>query len=194
MVGKFFCTFMCYFFSAFVVCAILASCGNPYGLPAAFIVNKVDTVSLYALSGTPISQPSAYLIYSGARVRTDLTSQLDFAFDIDTAGRAELLPTAVLKLGTGSGFQISRLDFDSVRVAPTTGYNVDSALVVTENNVVLAQSSRANALSCTFNIVYPLYAKLQVLTIDMAARSIDFLILRDSNCGYRGLEPGLPRH
>src|SRR3982751_5883122 len=98
---------MRYFTWAFALCAILASCGNPFGLPSAFLSNVVDTVTLYALSGTPVNQPSGFLLYGGHRVRTDLSSQLDFAFDIDTAGRAVLLPTAVLKLPKGSGFQIS---------------------------------------------------------------------------------------
>src|SRR5207237_7711891 len=194
VVGKFFSTLMRYLTLAFVVCAILASCGNPFGLPAAFLTNLVDTVTLYALSGTPVSQPSGYLIYGGNQVRTDLSSQLDFAFDIDTADQAVLLPTAALKLTAGSGFQISPLAFDSIKIAPVTGYNHSTAFVVSEGDVILAQSSRGNALSCTFNIINPLYAKLHVIAIDDSSRTINFEILRDSNCGYRGLEPGLPRH
>jgi hypothetical protein len=184
---------MRYFISSFVVCAILASCGNPFGLPSAFITNAIDTVSLFALSGTPVYQPSGYLLYGGARIRTDLTSQLDFAFDIDTAGRAVLVPTAALKLGTGSGFQNSALVFDSIKVAPTSGYNDTTAFVVTDS-VLPVHSSPGNSLSCTFNVSYPLYAKLHVIQIDTAERSIKFEILSDLNCGYRGLETGLPRH
>src|SRR3954462_6581292 len=194
MVGKFFSTLMRYLTLAFVVCAILASCGNPFGLPAAFLTNISDTVTLHALSGTPVNLPSGFLIYGGSTIRTDLSSQLDFAFDIDTAGRAVLLPTAALKLPAGSGFQISSLVFDSIKLAPITGYNDSTAFVVTENTVLLAQSSRSNALSCTFNIINPLYAKLHVLEISDSARTITFEILGDYNCGYRGLEPGLPRH
>jgi hypothetical protein len=37
------------------------------------------------------------------------------------------------------------------------------------------------------------YAKLHVLAIDRAARRLDFEILTDINCGYRGLEPGVPK-
>lgn len=185
---------MRYFILAFVVCAILASCGNPFGLPAAFLTNSVDTVTLFALSGTPVSEPSAYLIYGGTRIRTDLSTQLDFAFDMDAAGQAVFLPTAALKLGVGSGFQISPLDFDSVKIAPLANYNDSTAFVVAENSVAIVHSSRTNALSCTFNVSYPLYAKLHVIDIDTLARSVEFEILQDSNCGYRGLEPGLPRH
>jgi len=45
------------------------------------------------------------------------------------------------------------------------------------------------------NQVY--YAKLHVLAIDTTSgpngRRIDFEILTDINCGYRGLAPGVPK-
>jgi hypothetical protein len=36
------------------------------------------------------------------------------------------------------------------------------------------------------------YGKAHVLAIDTLARRIDLEMLVDQNCGYRGLEPGLP--
>jgi len=36
------------------------------------------------------------------------------------------------------------------------------------------------------------YAKVRVLAVDSTARRLDFEILADENCGYLGLEPGLP--
>jgi hypothetical protein len=83
--------------------------------------------------------------------------------------------------------------FDSVKLAPITGYNDSTAFMLTDSTVIV-KSSPGNALSCTFSVAYPLYAKLRVIAIDTAARRIDFEILRDINCGYRGLETGLPRH
>src|SRR5438045_5601649 len=130
---------MRYLTLAFVVCAILASCGNPFGLPAAFLTNITDTVTLHALSGTPVNLPSGFLLYGGTTVRTDLSSQLDFAFDMDTAGQAVLLPTAALKLPAGSGVQLRPLVFDSIKIAPVTGYNDSPAFVVSEISVLLAQ-------------------------------------------------------
>ena len=41
--------------------------------------------------------------------------------------------------------------------------------------------------------LFALYAKLHVLAIDTVARRIDFEILTNVNCGYRGLEEGLPK-
>jgi hypothetical protein len=40
----------------------------------------------------------------------------------------------------------------------------------------------------------PKYAKLEVLSFDEAARTVTFRILIDENCGFKGLEPGLPQN
>jgi hypothetical protein len=186
---------MRYFMLALLACAAAAACGNPLGLPAAFITNVVDTaVSLYALSGTPVSLPSGYSIISRHTVRTDQGSPFDFAFDIDTAGTSRLYPTGALKLGKQSGLLLSAQQFDSIKIAPTSNYNLDSAQVVNVNTVLILHSS---SFTCSYGIPGVLYAKLHVLEIDTTSapngRRIDFEILVDSNCGYRGLEPGVPR-
>src|SRR5437867_12504360 len=100
--------------------AALAACGDPFGLLGASSVNVVDSlVSLYALTGTPVATPSAYRLGGIAVppgvVRTDQDVNLDFAFDIDSAGRAVLLPTGALRLGRATGLQTTTVAFDSVR-------------------------------------------------------------------------------
>src|SRR5262245_35125808 len=105
---------MRYFLLLMCACAILASCGSPIGLPPAYVANKVDTVHLYALSGTAVTLPSAYVILGRQAVRTDLYPLFDFAFDIDTAGRALLLPTGAVKMGRQSGLQVVNVPFDSI--------------------------------------------------------------------------------
>jgi hypothetical protein len=128
-------------------------------------------------------------------VRTDQTVDgFDFAFDIDTAGRPVLLPTGALRLGRASGIQLTTTLFDSILVAPSGRYQLDSAVVVDSNSVAILHS-RPSACSFGISVVY--YAKLHVIRIDTTSapngRRIDFEILTDINCGYRGLEPGLPR-
>ena len=178
-----------------VALALAAACGNPLGLPQPSVDNRTDTVSLYALSGTPVTQASAYVIPFRQVVRTDQSVDgFDFAFDIDTAGRPVLLPTGALRLGRASGIQLATIPFDSIRVAPTSRYQLDSAVAVDSGSVAILHSRQ---LSCSFNIPAVFYAKLHVLAIDTTSgpngRRIDFEILTDINCGYRGLEPGLPR-
>jgi hypothetical protein len=192
---------MRYFFLLMFAFAILASCGSPVGLPPAFIANEVDTVHLYALSGTAVSLPSGYVISGRIPVRTDVYPLFDFAFDIDTAGRAVFLPTGAIKMGRQSGLQVVNVPFDSIHTALLANYNKDSATVVQENDVVLAQSIPT---VCSFNLPAAYYAKIHVLTIDTASavdtttglsgRRIDFEILANINCGYRGLDTGLPKH
>ena len=178
-----------------LILAFAVGCGNPFPLPQASIENRVDTLSLYALHGTPVSTPSAYAMEFRQVVRTDQSQGFDFAFDIDTAGRAVLLPTGALKLGRQSGVQISTTPFDSILIAPTSKYQLDSAVVVDSNTVAILHS---RSLTCAFaGLAGVFYAKLHVIRIDTTStstgRRMDFEILTDINCGYRGLEPGLPR-
>lgn len=172
-----------------VVLAAFAACSDPFALPAPVFTNRVDTLFLYAIHGTPIASPSGYRLEDRQAVRTDQTASFDFAFDIDTAGNAVLLSTGALGLVRGSGLQLSATQFDSIRVAPTGGYELDSAVVVQVGSVVLVQSRQT---TCSFGLPAAYYAKLQVLDIDATGRSLLFHILVDRNCGYRGLEPGLP--
>jgi hypothetical protein len=174
-------------------CLVLAACGDISGLLPAAIANRTDTVSVYALTGTPVSSPSAYSIQARSVIRTDVNSAFDFAFDIDSLGRVMLLPTGALKLGLQSGAQLSALEFDSLTLAPSSGYKIDSAVVITENTVAVMHS-RLVQCSYDYQPSHNYFAKLHVLAIDTLARSIRLEILTNINCGYRGLEPGLPKH
>jgi hypothetical protein len=182
--------------SVFVTAAalVLSACGDVPGLPAALYPNRTDSlVSVYALTGTPVTSPSGYLIVDRRVVRTDVINAVfDFVFDIDTLGRAMLFPTGAVKLGRQSGAQRMSVDFDSLRYAPSGGYQVDSAIVLTVGSVV-ALHSRSVQCSFDYQPVHNYFAKLVVLDINATERRIDLRILTDINCGYRGLEPGLPR-
>ena len=80
--------------------------------------------------------------------------------------------------------------------APPDGmkYDMGCAVVVDSNSVAILHSSPT---TCTFGIAAVFYAKLHVLAIDTTSgpngRRLDVEILTDINCGYRGLEIGLPR-
>ena len=167
---------------------LAAACSNTTGLPAAFFPNAVDTVSLYALRGTAITLPSAYSIQDRSTIRTDTTVILDFAFDFDSASKPTLLPTAALHLGRASGLQRTSTAFPAITLAPSGGYILDSAVTVDTGTIRFAVS---RPVTCLIGAV-PLYAKLHVLSVDTAARRLQFEILVDQNCGYRGLALGLP--
>jgi hypothetical protein len=168
---------------------LAAACSNTTGLPAPVYANAVDTVSLYALRRTAITLPSAYSIQDRLTVRTDTTVNLDFAFDFDSTGKPRLYPTAALHLGTASGLQPTSTAFAAITLAPTGGYILDTAVTVDTGKVFYVVS---RLVACLVGSV-PLYAKLHVLTVDTTARRVDFEILADQNCGYRGLALGLPK-
>ena len=65
----------------------------------------------------------------------------------------------------------------------------DQPLAVSAGTVAIVRSRPTN---CLFGVTVSLYAKLLVVAIDPTARRIDFRIMVDQNCGYRGLAPGLP--
>jgi hypothetical protein len=174
--------------------AVVVACGDPFGLPRAVIANVVDTVSLYALHGTSVALPSGYRIEDRRAVRTDQALTFDFAFDLDSTGQALLFPTGALGLGSASGGQIIAAPFDSILIAPTRDFELDSAIPVDVGTVLVWQS---RLVTCSFGIPAFYYAKLQVLDVDTVSttpdgRRIQLRILVDRNCGYRGLEPGLP--
>ncbi len=173
-----------------VVASLVFACGNATGLPAASIDNVVDTVSLYALRGTDISLPSAYSLEGAQLVRTDQTTALDFAFDFDSLGEPALFPTGAIHLGVLSGLQRSATAFDAIKLAPTGNYVFDKPIALDTGTVLLV---RSRPTTCLFGVTVSLYAKLRVLGVDSTARRLDFEILVDQNCGYRGLEPGLPK-
>jgi hypothetical protein len=169
-----------------------SACGDPFGQDAT-VENTVDTVTLYALRDTPIRLPSAYnmLQPAGAQaVRTDTTSQFDFAFDIDSAGQARIYPAGALGLSREPGLQLMARTFDDVSRAPDDGYRADSAITVAQGNVFVARS-RVTSLFCVY-VSVPRYGKFHVLALDPTNRSITLESLVDLNCGFRGLEPGIP--
>jgi hypothetical protein len=178
---------------AVVGLALGAACSNTTGLPAPTVSNVVDTSTLYALFGTPITAPSAYDLNSRfllhQLVRTDQSSSFDFAFNFDSLRRPVLLPTGALGLGQSSGLQASSLAFTAVTTAPSDGWVLDKPLVVSPGSVATVRSRPTN---CLFGVTVYLYAKLQVLTVDTTARTITFQILVDQDCGYHSLEPGTP--
>ena len=73
-------------FLVLLALAVLAGCSDSNSLADPTSTNVVDTVTLGALEGTPIQTPSAYSVLNGA-VRTDQTTDFEFAYNVDSTGR-----------------------------------------------------------------------------------------------------------
>lgn len=175
--------------AAAALAIVIAACGNTSGLPAAYLDNTEDTVSLFALDGTPLSAPSGFNVINNEVLRTDLSSSFDIAFNITPNGQAVLLPTGPLGLGRASGVAVVSTPFDSITLAPPSGYTDTAAVAVDSGSVAVL---RSRPTSCIYGVVVYYYGKVEVLQIDTVARRIDLRVLVDQNCGYRGLEPGIP--
>ena len=172
---------------------LLAACGNPNDLADATIPNVETTVTLSALTGTPIATPSAYSVAEARAVRIDQGAAFDFAFNIDAGGQAVFIPLAVLGLGvqsgTNAGFLKVDQTFEEILTAPLNGY-------VTADTVKIAVGERyvvRSRVVCS-GLGLPKYGKIEITAIDPAptARTVTFRVLTDDNCGYRGLEPDIP--
>ena len=168
----------------------VTACSDSTGLPDATLSNVEVTQTLYALVGTPVATPSGYTLDGNRPVRTDLTVDFDFAYNVEPDGRHVFLPRATLGIDTSAtvnpGLQPQTESFEAITVAPSNGY-------VTDQTVTLAVGDRyivRSRITCSIGV--PKYAKLEVTAFDDVARTVTFRILTDENCGFKGLEPGLP--
>jgi hypothetical protein len=171
---------------------LVVGCSDSNALPDPTIANEERTETLYALVGTPVGTPSAYAIEGARRVRTDLSVAFDFAYNLQSDGSHVFLPLNALGIEAATtvnpGLMARTETFEAIRTAESNGYTTDRAIPIAIGQVFLVRSR------VTCNLGVPKYAKLEVLSFDDVARTITFRILTDDNCGFRDLEPGLPKN
>ncbi|HWL39431.1 MAG TPA: hypothetical protein VNO75_04265 [Gemmatimonadaceae bacterium] len=174
----------------------LGACRDPLELEAR-IETTIDTLSVFAISGTPPGYPNALTITGRQTLPISAFGGFDVAFDIDDSNRA-VVHAARRVISTGGfvptvGLQIVPGTFETVMAAPLTGYKVDSSVVVSEGQVVVleAQHNGTGDL-CTFAISPNVYAKISIDTVFAATRTIKFRLGTDLNCGFRSFAPGIP--
>lgn len=180
-------------FCALLAAAALAGCGDPLSLLPARIENREDTVTVWAATNTPLNLPSGYIIPARQRVRLDQVSSFDFIYDVDRDGRTILLPLgAVVNTGTTGGipgFLETSTPFNQITLAEQLGYITADTVLAELGKVYYVRAGLDG--SCSLGVPY--YAKLEILAIDAPTRSMRFRIVTNVNCGYRGLELGLPK-
>ena len=182
-----------------VLAAVIGACGDPFAVIPASVSNTVDTVEIYAVNGTPLDKASGYVIPDRSPVRIGLDSpryNFDFLYRIDGTNGPEFAPYSVVTPVAAStsnagraGFLAASSSFDAITEAEQTGFVVDKPVKLAVGQVWFVRSGLPNG--CFLGIPY--YAKLEVLSFDSGQRSVKFRILANVNCGYRGLEPGLPK-
>ena len=166
------------------------ACGEDITIPPATIPNVVDTITLAAVTGTPVHQPSAFDIVSIVVVRTDQQLPFDMVFVMSPSGSSSFEPALLIGLENEAGLLPSSLPFDSITTAPEEDYVSDAPLPVQIGSTFIGQS-RLSSQNCTLGSL-PRYGKFHVLAIDTDARTITLELLVNENCAYRSLEPGIP--
>jgi hypothetical protein len=171
--------------------AAVPACGDSDNLPDPTIKNIVDTVTVGSLTDTPVTTPSGFAVSAATAVRTDLDAGFDFAYDIEgpaETGRKVVLPRAALGITSGGtaepGVMRREEPFDDIDAAPSNGYVTDSAVPVALGERYIVRSR----VVCDIGV--PVYAKVEIIGFE--DNSLVLKRLKDVNCGYRGLEPGLP--
>ena len=185
-------------FTAFVTVVSLQTACSDNG-PKASLTNFTDTLTTYAVNGTPLGSPSGLWFFARQAVRVDNAFSFDVAFDIDqSSGELRLYPQALIAGGLvpvrSVGIKRSTTNFDDLLRAENSGYAFDSVFVARSGDVFLVQSNDATACSVlSFGTV--IYAKLQVLEVNPASRTISSRFTVNPNCGFLSLIPeGTPKN
>src|SRR3954452_1842780 len=178
------------FFFVLATAALASACSSDSSLGTPAFTNAERTDTLYALLGTPVQTPSAYSIQGSRRVGTDTTSNFDFAYNIQADGSHVFVPRAVLGIDSTASVKPGLLprteSYDAIKEAPSNDYITDQVVPTAVGDRFVVRSR----LTCTLGV--PTYAKLEVLALDDVARTVTFRIRSADNCGFKGLEPGLP--
>jgi hypothetical protein len=152
-----------------------------------------DTLTVYALTGTSPSFPSAYHAASGAVTRADGSFNFDIAFDIDATSNVVVYPQRLIGVPQQGakpvGIQRITVPFDSLKRAPASGYVFDSSFVVAPGQGLVLQVQSAG--ECQLYLSTLLYTKLVVDSVDASRRAIYFHTVHDPNCGFRSLVAGV---
>ena len=178
-----------------------SACNDPNSTNNVIAV-LADTLTVFALTGTPPSFPAAYQAAKGAVTRADGTFDFDVAFDINPANEVIVYPQKLVgvpciigALNCGGalgakpvGLQRITVAFDSLGRAPGSGYQFDSTFTMTPGQALVMQVQSANDCPLSFSTV--MYTKFVIDSIDTTRRAIHFRSVNDPNCGYRSLVAG----
>jgi hypothetical protein len=179
------------------VVVVLNACGDPTSLQANGITS-VDTLYVFALSGTPPTYPSGVSIIAKSAVRVDGFAGFEVAFDINGSGQTVVYPVKMVVTSPGGsrpvGLQKVAGAFETVLAAPATGYETDSSLVLAPGETLVIQSPHNSGSQdlCSFALSPYLYAKIGVDSVNLVSRTIYFQLGLDPNCGFRSFASGIP--
>lgn len=184
------------FGAALSLVAMVEGCGS-LTRPGAQTDNATDTVTVYAINGTPVDAPTGLWLFGQQAVVISSAYNFDLAFDIDSVGQATMYTVRYIAGALSAAHTVSLQrysgSFDALQKAPTGGYIADSLFTANVGDVFIVQTTDPNA--CSFSIYSNvIYGKVEVLGIDPAARAVKARFTVDPNCGFLSLVPsGIPK-
>jgi hypothetical protein len=175
---------------------VLNACGDPTNLKAT-VPTFVDTLSVFALSGTPPAYPSGLSLAGRQVVAVTGFANFDVAFDIDAAGNGLIYPVKLVVNTIGPSRPVGMLrvpvPFEAVAEAPKTGYQTDSAFVLVPGETVVIQSAHNFSQDiCQFALSPYIYAKITIDSVSLPSRLLHLRMGLDLNCGFRSFATGVP--
>ena len=182
--------------TAMSVAVVLNACGDPTSLQATNLTTT-DTLSVFALSGTPPSYPSGISILAASAVPVDGFALFDVALDVDASGNALVYPPKLVVNSLAGPRPVGLLKiagtFESVLEAPISGYVTDASVVVAPGETVVIQSAHNFGSDiCQFALSPYIYAKITVDSVSVANRILYLRMGVDPNCGFRSFASGVP--
>jgi hypothetical protein len=178
-----------------VAIASIGGCDDATAIKPQF-TNAQDTLTVFALNGTPVTVPTAILLRTGNAVRIDANFLFDVAFDVNDQGEAVVYTqravASELVPGRRVGLQLDTRAFEAITRAPTGGFVYDSSLVVPVGRTLLIDSIDPSSCSSFSFLGQNIRAKLVIDSVAAARRTVYVRLLTNLNCGFRGLAPGLP--
>ncbi len=176
------------YFVLLLVVAALTACGDPFR-PRANLENIDAEFTVFALTETPVALPTAVNIFFARPVRTDPAIGYDIVFDIVDGQPVVLPPSRVGAFGRAGMIRMT-VPYESVTEAPRSGYNDDDSLSVQPGDVITIRSELSRI--CLGQLTPFIYARMEIVQIDLAERSFVVQMRSNPNCGFRSFEEGIP--
>ena len=152
-----------------------------------------DTLTVFALRGSPLSAPTALDLFRLRALRVgDFGTLYDIAVDT-SAGVAVLYPSQLIDTGAPStGILEVTSPFDEITEAPTSGYVDTVGVAIAPGETVIIRAR--NVCSGNFPGRDFFFAKVQLLELGNSAGygTARLRIRTNPNCGFRSFADGLP--
>lgn len=170
-----------------VLVVTATACDDPLSSRRAPVPEEPSQATLISLEDGSLRDASAFDVTGPETVRTDQTSEWDFAVQRAGDGGLVFAPRNVILGGSSAaGLQRVETGFQGLREAPQDGYVTDETVPVDPGAVYAVRSRRdpGVAVSC-FR-----FMKMEVLSVDRDGGIVTIRYLGNPNCGRRTLVAG----